>query len=224
MVELLIVITIIAVMASAVIVIVKPDSLGKVMQTEAQRLSATLSLAADEAIFQGDEMGVVPFRNGYQFYVWDQPDPLDLPDNKGSDLSSQNQDGQVADVVNVAKAEPEPGQWRLLKERPFKPYRLPEGLNMHVEIEGEALILDQMEVDQMDEGLNDELNEDESDDVSEEAVPPLLLLSSGEMTPFTLELHSDHRRSDHARALVYTIKGNLLGAISLLRPGEKAAR
>lgn len=75
------------------------------------------------------------------------------------------------------------GRFAPLETTPFRSRRLPQGITLQIAVEGEEppRLLAAEPLDGDDPGL--------SDDDDEAPVPPILLLSSGETTPFTLTLH-----------------------------------
>jgi len=69
-------------------------------------------------------------------------------------------------------------KWMPYTQLPFQERNLPEGISLELSVEGKALAL--------------------STDDEEKDIPPILLLSSGEITPFTLTIFNvDDDGSDH---------------------------
>ncbi len=58
------------------------------------------------------------------------------------------------------------GRWQLVERRPFEPHKLPESMELTLSVEGDEF------------------------EISEAKAPPVLILSSGEMTPFELTIES----------------------------------
>ena len=76
----------------------------------------------------------------------------------------------------------------------LKSHTLPAGIELHLEVEGELPLLGERDYDE----------EDEDDSL----IPQVYILSSGEMTPFTVNLHSE---LSEAR---YNLTASLLGDLS----------
>lgn len=124
----------------------------RLLEQEAKHLAALLTLAHQEAMLQGREMGVAVETTHYQFYLWQ---------NTG---------------------------WQLLKQDDlFHPQTLPTGLQA-------ALSLDETPL-----ALGATLTEK----------PHLLLLSSGEITPFKITLSFITTKTPR-----YDIQGDMLGHIT----------
>lgn len=70
--EILVVVVIIGVMATFAVLSIGDRSLEDRMAYEARRLQELLTLAADEAVLQGAELGFVQTADGYEFLVLDK--------------------------------------------------------------------------------------------------------------------------------------------------------
>lgn len=141
------------------------------LATEAERLDALLRLAADEAVVQGQEIGLLVANDGYAFYRLEQ------------------------------------NRWQPYEEGPLRERVLPEGLNLRlVNAGGEEAQLP-LPADAEEDG----------DKQHKRVQPQILLLSSGELTPFVLELSV-------ARLPVrYRAEGRITGQIELERIGGEAS-
>lgn len=82
-------------------------------------------------------------------------------------------------------------------EQLLKLHDLPAGIELHLEVEGELPQL----------GVRDSDEEDEEDE-DDALVPQVYILSSGEMTPFTVSLHSE--LSDARYYLTASLLGDLV--------------
>ena len=71
LIELLVVIVILAIMASMVLISMGTLRSEDATETEARRLVALLELVAEEALIQGRDYGVEFFADGYRFLSWD---------------------------------------------------------------------------------------------------------------------------------------------------------
>ena len=95
-------------------------------------------------------------------------------------------------------------QWRATSEDGLlKTYALPEGVDLRLEVEGEPPILTATSID--DIGLQEN---DPDEDEEEELQPQVFILSSGEMTPFTVTFMSRQSR------IRYHLTASLLGTLS----------
>ena len=93
-------------------------------------------------------------------------------------------------------------QWRLTSDDALlKSYSLPEGVDLRLEVEGEPPILTAADVD-LEALVEDGLDEEE------ELQPLVFILSSGEMTPFTVTFMSRQSR------IRYHLTASLLGTLS----------
>lgn len=135
------------------------------LANEAERLQALLVLAADEAIVQGEEIGLLLAKDGYAFYH--------LKENK----------------------------WVAYEEGPLRERELPEGMTLYLSNEG----LEDFKIPlPEDQGKNPE-------DGATGPSPQILMLSSGELTPFILQLHSTGLKA------FYQAEGKLTGQIEMTR-------
>lgn len=140
------------------------------LDTEARRLEALLRLAADEAIVQGEEIGLLVASDGYAFYH--------LEDNR----------------------------WAAYEEGSLRERSLPEDLKLRLVSDGREDLPLPLPTDTGADG-----------DEAKRPSPQILLLSSGELTPFVLELHASGL-SSHYRA-----EGSLTGQIELKRVTDSPA-
>lgn len=129
LIEIMVVVVIVAVLISAVALSFPPVG-DKLLKEHADRFSALVSLAQDEAILQSNELALEITPNGYSFY--------------------QNQNNS----------------WQNLSENPFSRRVLPSEIKTKIFLDG--ILID----------LKDR----------EESKPQVVILSSGEMTPFTYSL------------------------------------
>ncbi|MGH8454243.1 MAG: type II secretion system minor pseudopilin GspH [Nevskiales bacterium] len=169
--EILAVIVIIGIVVSFASLSLSSRAADERLTTEAQRLEVLLKLAADEAIVQGEEIGLLVAGDGYAFYH--------LKENRW--------------------AEYEQGS---LRER-----ALPEGMNLYLVSDGR-------------EDVQIPLPEDQKknpDDQKKKPSPQILLLSSGELTPFVLQLRAEHLKA------FYQAEGKITGQIEMKRIGDKPA-
>jgi len=126
LIEIMVVVVIVAVLISAVALSFPPVG-DKLLKEHADRFSALVELAQDEAILQSNELAVEITPNGYSFY--------------------QNENNS----------------WLAISESPFTKRELPSDFSTKVYLDG--ILID----------LKDR----------EKSKPQVVILSSGEMTPFT---------------------------------------
>jgi general secretion pathway protein H len=168
--EILAVVVIIGITISFASLSLSSRAVDERLATEAERLEALLKLAADEAVIQGEEIGLLVGADGYAFYHLDR------------------------------------NQWAAYEAGPLRERALPEGMSLHLAGDGG---------EEVQIPLPDET--DRSMDKGKKAAQPqILLLSSGELTPFVLQLRIDQLE------VVYEAEGKLTGQISMKRIGGKA--
>ena len=138
------------------------------LATEAERLEALLKLAADEAIVQGEEIGLLVGADGYAFYHLDQ------------------------------------NRWAAYEVGPLRERVLPEGFSLHLARDGG----EDVQIPLPEEA-------DRDNDNKKKLQPQILMLSSGELTPFVLQLRAEHL------AVFYQAEGLITGQIELKRIGGK---
>lgn len=107
---------------------------------------------------------------------------------RGEELAIHFTDDSYAFMVLSA------GEWQPARDdHLLKTYKLPAGLKLRLEVEGEAPLLVQPD--------------DEDEDEKERLVPQVFILSSGEMTPFTATLQS------HDSTARYRLSASVLGSL-----------
>ncbi|MEQ8798877.1 MAG: type II secretion system minor pseudopilin GspH [Salinisphaeraceae bacterium] len=144
------------------------------LQREAERMDALLSLAADEAILFGTQMGVDFTPEGYRFLRLQQEGWVPLAG------------GQT----------------------PLRPRELPEGIRLRsLEADSNKDRFDPLAPG----GATDESADEDDEDSEERRRPDLLLLSSGEVSPFQFELSSENV------AARYLFEGKITGEIEMRR-------
>lgn len=132
LIEILVVMLIVSVMVGTVVVNISVNTSVQDRDQEARRLQLLLELASEEAVLRSVEIGFLPLKRSYRFFLLD----------------------------DAAR------QWREMLEAPFQARDLPPGVELEVKVEGVRL------------------------DVDDENEPPILLLSSGEKTPFEIRVRN----------------------------------
>ncbi len=220
MIELLIVVTIIGVFAGAVAYTFGPNSKDRAIQTEARRMHAALSLAAEEAIFLGDELGVELFADGYRFVRWEESDQFfeeqALDDADASEEGNSSEGVELdSDEVEAVQSQ-EQGKWVAIQaDRLLKTYQLPEAMRFFVRVEDVEIDLIEMEeADQADDiSQLDDLSDALSDAKEPEIEPAILLLSSGESTSYYIELYYEGENEN-----AYKLRGDIIGQVTMEEP------
>lgn len=170
--ELLVVVTIIGLLAGAVILSTGTVRADRHVEREARRLLSLIELAREEAIMQSREHAILFTPTGYQFYVFDY---------------------QTEEWA-------EPPDDKLLAPR-----ELDEAIRLELlQVEDRDLVLDP-------ESL--ESDEDDDEDDEDAPQPQVMVLSSGEMTPFEATFVQD---SIDARI---TVTGDLAGRLTITKDG-----
>lgn len=129
LIEIMVVVVIVAVLISAVALSFPPVG-DKLLKENADRFSALITLAQDEAILQSNELAVEITPTGYSFY--------------------QNENNS----------------WQAFADKPFSKRQLPSEINTKMYLDGISINLKDRDKDK----------------------PQVVILSSGEITPFTYTL------------------------------------
>lgn len=242
LIELLIVITIIGVMAGVISLSITNSSYQRQIRKEAQRFTVIMNMAVDEAIFQGKEIGLQIYEDGYRFVIWE--DSSDTGTELGLDKANLNNEenenntqgavvkagdedpyGNQAGGQNAAEEDGYTGQWVLWQEKGFTEHFYENGINIYFEAEEGELELRNLEDTLEEEAkLQEEMEEEQEQGVEdfeieeqqETLLPMIFILSSGEVTPFKLELYPEED-SDY----IYEIVADVLGKITLNDPGAE---
>lgn len=186
LVELLVVIIIVAVLATAVAFGLSPKNLHRDVDQEANRLSASLQLLAEEATLQGELLGVVFYPHQYEILRWVEPDITAHSIAKFSQLS----DG-ADDISDTQKSK---GHWVTAgRESFYQNHHLPIDIDLQVMINDESITLADPEA-----SSNTQMK------------PVLLLLPSGEITPFSVTFLLKKNPSIEA-----SVRGNEVGEITV---------
>lgn len=171
LIELLVVIVIIGIVSAVVMLSVGLLGSERALDQEARRLDSLIDLAMDEALMQGRDFGLEFLQNGYRFV---------------------EHDPRTRQWFAVANDE-------LLRQR-----QLEEGLllelfldDRHIELGARAADLGR----DGDKAKDDEKRRKRERDTDEDYAPHVLILSSGDVTPFDLKIV---RESDRAEILLVT--------------------
>ena len=169
LVEILIVIVIVGLLAGIAVLAIGNDPQRQLRQ-EAQRALAVLQMAADEAMLEGREYGLVIDPQGYQ----------------------------------VVEFNEQQRHWQASSTDAFARHRLPDHILIRLDSEGTKIDL----------GKLASSKPEQKQPSTSELTPALLLLSSGEVTPFSLSIEADNLTQG------YTLHSDGFAAIALERGHE----
>lgn len=170
--ELLVVVLIIGILSTMFTLSVGLTGSDRELEDETDRLVAVIDLARDEAIMQGREIGMRFFIDGYEFatfhedfveyYDTDESQPVGQP---GEEDEDENTDQSEWIVMSNEK---------LLGQRQLTP-----GIVLELEIDERSVILDR------------QVEQDEDDEQDNEYQPQIVLFSSGDVSPFVVQLRRE---------------------------------
>ena len=198
LIELMVVVTIIGIMTGLIAVSMVNSDPQKELDREARRFKTLVEMALEEAMFSQQEIGVILDENSYKFVRWEAPvDPSlqaaveDGEDSQNGDDSSNDDDNslsQLAPQIGVGnQSDPNP-QWTLISdEQAFREYQLWDDVELILEVDQEQIDLEAGKDENQREQAKaaTEILEEEE----EELIPSIIILSSGELTPFTLDFY-----------------------------------
>jgi general secretion pathway protein H len=184
--ELLVVVFIIGILATMMTLSIGITGGDRELEQEIERIRALIDLAAEEAVLQGQEIGIRFYENRYEF-------------------STETWYTRESEETTTTVA-----RWRLMTgDDLFKPRDLGENLRIELEIDGRQVILEPFsEREQREERKREEEDTDEDDEDAYK--PQVFILSSGDMTPFTVNL----RRRFGNTGMILTAEAD--GSIELL--------
>lgn len=201
LIEVMVVIVIIGVMASMIVVSVTLGDPQRELRNEAERLRTVLALAAEEAVIQQVELGAEFTESGYRFLKWEAAPKTtgssfnDNPGLSGGDASPT----QEIDPQTGLPVEPE-AEWVVLEgDDILREYELPEGMRMLVQVDFEAV------------DIAAKAQEKSRITTEEKLIPTLVFLSSGETSPFRIEMFSEN---DGGKPVF--IEGSVIGQVGVL--------
>lgn len=145
------------------------------LDVEVDRLIAVIDLAREEAVVQGREIGMRFFASGYEFAAYYE-DFVEYHDEDNPDQS----------------------EWALLdKATLLGPRELPDGLVFELAIDGREIVLRSAEESAV--ARPDSPNEAEGGDEDEPSEsryePQIMIYSSGDMSPFTVQVRRQFANS-----------------------------
>lgn len=153
LIELMVVIVIIGIVLTFTTLAIGDGGKQQALRQEAERFTALLQLASEEAVLQGRDLGVSLSETQYQFWQ----------------LNGQ--------------------EWQRIDDEMLRIRSLPAGIQLQLEMDGEKTDLPLT--------------------LEKTSQPALLLLSSGEITPFVARFHMEND------ATTVTVRGELTGTLTV---------
>jgi general secretion pathway protein H len=186
LIEVLVIIVIIGSLAGLAVFSIGNKPQQDRLERESMRLQSSLRWVLDEALFQNSEWGIRVEENRYSFYQFNL---------------KKKQWTKVDDIEGADKTE--------LKG--LFEHKLPDGYWIEAEVEGTPLKLAANEPDTDSPGLSSSSPGLSTPNDEQKDTPTILLLSSGEYTPFVIDLGF---KSD--RKTLFRIKGDGVADIQLI--------
>lgn len=179
--EIMVVITIIGIMTGLIAVSMTTTDPQKQLNREALRFKALIQMAQEEALFSQEEIGVIVNEQGYKFARWSVVQPV-------SGLESDDEDDPATTPVNpLVDNNTIPPTWNLMaEEKEFRAYELSEEFEIILEVDQEQINLNAGEDPQRQRAKR---AEDILEEEEEELEPNIFILSSGEISPFVMEMY-----------------------------------
>lgn len=182
LIELMVVLVMIAVIMAMAVLSIGDGGLQRRLQQESQRLATLIELGSDEAILRGQVVGILFDQSGYQFLFYEKESESWLP------------------------AEEESFRHRtLLNGATFELYL--EGLIVTLGSEAEAMMAGQQSGGLTSSGLAKLNIGQQTQEQTAGPQPHILLLSSGERTPFEVIIHHE------ALQKPLHLEGDILGEV-----------
>lgn len=148
--EIMVVVAIIGIFVGVVVLSTDLVRFERRLEQEAQRLNTIISFAADEALLQTQDFGVLICEDSYHFFVY----------------SYDEED------------------WIPYGVRPFEPRRLDADMFLVLRLEDREVVLETEAEAFAAQGDSDQLTQA---DLADLPAPQIVILASGEVTPFQLE-------------------------------------
>tara|TARA_R110000787_G_scaffold13918_44_gene43365 strand:- start:976 stop:1554 length:579 start_codon:yes stop_codon:yes gene_type:complete len=122
---------------------------------------------------------------------------------------------QTTEGFDFLTPDPQSGQWSVIRDGMFRPRQISGPFELELRIEGR--LIKPVEALEFDADSDEDNFENEASKKKEGPAiePVILILSTGEMTPFLLDLKLP------GKAAYYQIEGNILGQIMTTRQEEK---
>ncbi|WP_290579804.1 type II secretion system minor pseudopilin GspH [Ketobacter sp.] len=192
LIEIMVVVTIIGIMTGLIAINVITQDPQKELNKEAMRFKALLEMAQEEALFSQQEIGVIVTEQGYKFARWSIPESGQsvLTETEMSKSTDDPADPSTAAALSAALGnannKPDPS-WNLISnEQAFREYELPEEYELILEVDHEQIDL----TGGVDQEAREKAKEATKilEEEEEELKPSIFVMSSGELSPFVLEM------------------------------------
>ena len=180
--EIMVVITIIGIMTGLIAVSMTTTDPQKQLNREALRFKALIQMAQEEALFSQEEIGVIVNEQGYKFARWSVVQPV-----SGLESDDDEDDPATTPVNPFLDNNTIPPTWNLMaEEKEFRAYELSEEFEIILEVDQEQIDLNAGEDPQRQRAKR---AEDILEEEAEELEPNIFILSSGEISPFVMEMY-----------------------------------
>ena len=217
LIEIMVVITVIAILSGVVLFNVNFNSEKRHVQTTANQLQQLAQVAADEALQLNRLLGIELFTDGYRFLEWVEPEHAnfakasDQTQNNGSDLQENS---HLSGSVSVDAPLPESGYWDLLRGDKFlKEQRFKQNDDISVELQ---IAGSRIELLPMDTAIRVKDNQSNDPQKKPAYQPHLIFSPSGEAEDFVLTIAAKNERDYQ-----YVLRADVLGKLSLQVPGKE---
>ncbi|MGB3623597.1 type II secretion system protein GspH [Ketobacter sp. MCCC 1A13808] len=195
LIEIMVVITIIGIMTGLIAINVITIDPQKDLNREALRFKTLLEMAQEDALFSQQEIGVIVGEHGYQFARWGIQEPVTddiagtMTENEDTnDLSTSKETISSLTAVSASIDDLPMPSWSLIDgEHTFRSRELDEDYEILLEVDHEQIDLTggmEAEKKRQEAKLASKILEDDE----EELKPSIFILSSGEISPFTMEI------------------------------------
>ncbi len=199
LIEIMVVVVIIGVFAGIIAVSINPQSPERVLKNESTRLKHVIRIALDESQIQATELGLRFDEEGYQFLSLQGRRWIPIADDKA--LESHKWPEELFSTLKMEG-------FAAFSDDPEQTLGL--GLSKRLDREEE---LENSEEDDFSLDINDE--EDPQKKLPK-LTPQIYILSSGEMTPFSLLMEIEHEGMDEP--VYYHLQGEYSGVITVDGP------
>lgn len=199
LIEIMVVVTIIGIMTGLIALSVSTSNPQKDLDREALKFKTLIEMAQEEALFSQQEIGVIVDEHGYRFASWGIPVLLPDPDakDKPEDEADLNVSDETISTLGTVTADqddlPMP-VWNMMGADPtFRARDMDEDYEIVLEVEHEQIDLTGGTEEQRKKEkakLASKILEDEDEEIK----PSIFILSSGEISPFVMEIfHAEDR-------------------------------
>ncbi|MAR90217.1 MAG: prepilin-type N-terminal cleavage/methylation domain-containing protein [Pseudomonadota bacterium] len=206
LIEIMVVVTIIGIMTGLIAINVITQDPQKDLNKEAQRFLAVMQMAQEEALFSQQEIGVIVTEEGYRFARWGVPAQPEESAMTTTDpaLSGRDEDPDAATnaalslaLNNTTENRPQPRWMLITSDNALRDHKLDEAYEILLEVDHEAIDItggvDQQERE--DAKQAEKILQEEE----EELKPAIFVMSSGELSPFELEMYWREDDDIHAK-------------------------